>query len=96
MYLPVVLHSLCVIQILMISNARSDLGAQKGLICGHLHNQEAWLCISHIPESQSISLLCYLVLCQKKQLLQVKESMEKISSQQSIEGVWVSGTLESE
>lgn len=50
MYLPVVLHSLCIIQILMFFNARPNLGAQGGFTCGPLHNQKAQLCTHHISE----------------------------------------------
>lgn len=51
MYLPIVLHSLCIIQILMFFNARSNVGAQGGFTCGPLHNQKAWLCTYHMSES---------------------------------------------
>lgn len=50
MYLPTVLHSLCIIQILMFFNARSNLGVQGGFTSGPLHNQKARLCTYHISE----------------------------------------------
>lgn len=43
MYLPLVLHSLCIIQILMILNARCNLGVLGGFTGCPLPNQKTWL-----------------------------------------------------
>ena len=82
MYLHIVLHSLCIIQILTFFNARSNLGAQGGFTCGPLHNQKAWLYIAYIWIPGV--LLCYLLLSQMDELPKVKEGTEKSSSQRSM------------
>lgn len=90
MYLPIVLHSLCIIQILMIS-MQDPIWAHRGALLVvnftiKKHDYKGYTYHIYL-NPQSIFLLCYLLLSQNKQLPEVKESMEKSSSQQSIESV---------